>query len=228
MKRNRSVAVLLGMLLLVAGGAFAGPTLICHSFDIGELKSLPWTSHGWNLTGAERYDTAKLAADTLGILDANATVLLHMETLRRATLYARKDPRAAKELLTRLVARANHADSTGAAAALAWFDAGYLAEAYKQWLRETEQNPAAGIDGYSWVRKAIAIQGSDAQMEFAAAIISMDGPAPGHSEHVQRAISGAKNDPMLERNLHTRFNGPQSETMAEMISRVAVAREVKP
>ncbi len=99
-----AVAFLLA-LFLFTNSALAGPPLICHSFDIGDAKSIPWISHDWNLNGSESYNTKALAADTIAILDSDSVVLVHMETLRRATLYARKDPVAAKELLTKLVAR---------------------------------------------------------------------------------------------------------------------------
>jgi hypothetical protein len=64
-----------------------------------------------------------------------------METLRRATIYARQDPQVAKELITRLQARAANSDAADRPVALAWFDVGYLAEAYKQWLGKGEPNP---------------------------------------------------------------------------------------
>ena len=99
-----------------------------------------------------------------------------METLRRATIYARQDPQAAKELITRLQERAANSDAAGHPDALAWFDVGYLAEAYKQWLGKGEPNPAAGLDGYSLVRKAISLRGSDPEMEFAAALITLRAP----------------------------------------------------
>src|SRR5262245_16146386 len=86
-------------MLLFANVAMAGPPLICHAFEIGQAKSLPLASNGWNLSGAENYDTKNLAADTLEILKPDTPVLVRMETLRRATLYARKDPLAAKALL---------------------------------------------------------------------------------------------------------------------------------
>src|ERR1700674_883106 len=111
------------LLLVLVTSAFAGPPLICHRFDIGTAKSLPWTGSSWNLTGNESYDTRNLVRDTLAILDSNAGVLVRMETLRRATLYARKDTQAAKELLIKLHART----TSRPADALAWFDAGYLA-----------------------------------------------------------------------------------------------------
>src|SRR5690242_5143573 len=106
---TRSAVVGPLVLLFLAAAVFAGPTLICHQFDIGNAKSLPWSSHDWNLSGGESYDAQHLAADTITILEGNPTVLVHMETLRRATLFARKDPRAAKEQHRRLVARADSA-----------------------------------------------------------------------------------------------------------------------
>jgi len=65
---------------------FAGPPLLCHPFDIGNAKSLPWTGTGWNLSGNENYNTKNLAHDTMALLDANTPIIVRMETLRRATL----------------------------------------------------------------------------------------------------------------------------------------------
>ena len=208
--------------------AFAGPPLICHAFDIGNARSLPWVSHDWNLNGGENYDTQGLANDTVTILEGSQVTLVHMETLRRATLYARKDAQAAKQLLLMLTARAEAAQNSGHPDPLTVFDAGYLAEAYKQWLGESGQNPANGIDGYALVKKALRFRGNDGQMEFAAALITLSGPAQENQEHAQKATEGAKSDSMLARNLNTRFLGAGSQTMAEMIQRNAttkVARE---
>src|SRR5437667_12582915 len=124
---------LVAVLLVLTAVAQAGPPLICHTIEIGQAKSLPWISHSWNLSGGENYDTKNLARDTLEILAPDTPVLVRMETLRRATLYARKDPIAAKELLARLHARATSAQSSGHPDALAWFDVGYLVESYKPW-----------------------------------------------------------------------------------------------
>ena len=214
------VAMQIGVACLVlAAAVYAGPPLICHSIQIGEAHSLPWVSHNWNLSGSETYDVKNLVQDTLGILNPSTPVLVRMETLRRATLFARKDPLIAKELLVKLHARATDSESAGHADALAWFDAGYLAEAYKQWLTKESGNPAAGTDGYAWVKKAIASRGTDPQMEFAAALITLSGPEAEHREHVARATAGAKQDALLAQNLVSRFMGAQSETIAEMFSR---------
>jgi len=227
----RFASVLVITTLCFATVAQAGPPLICHAIEIGNAKSLPWTSHNWNLSGGETYDTKNLVRDTLDILGPNTPVLVRMETLRRATLYARKDPVAAKELLAKLHARATAAESSGHPDALAWFDVGYLAEAYKQWIGQAwmrvskdEQNPAAGVDGYAFVKKALALRGpsqnsNEAQMEFAAALITLSGPRDAHREHAQKVIAGAKSDPLLAQNLASRFTGPQSETISELLAK---------
>jgi len=209
----------------------AGPPLICHTIEIGQAKSLPWISHSWNLSGGENYDTKNLVHDTLETLSPDTPVLVRMETLRRATLYARKDPVAAKELLVKLYARATSAESLGRPDALAWFDAGYLAETYKQWIGQPwmrvskdEQNPAAGVDGYATVKKALALRGSaqkgdDPQMEFAAALITLSGPQDEHRLHAERAMAGAKSDSLLAQNLASHFIGSQTETLSEMLAK---------
>jgi hypothetical protein len=221
-------------MLSFASIAQAGPPLICHGIEIGQAKSLPWISHSWNLSGGENYDTKNLVKDTLEILKPDTPVLVRMETLRRATLYARKDPVAAKELLARLHARATSAESAGKPDALAWFDAGYLVETYKQWLGQNlphmtdgmrmDPNPAVGVDGYAWVKKAIALRGNDAQMEFAAALITLSGPQEAHRQHAQKAIAGAKADALLAQNLATHFIGPKDVTVSEMLAKNSVSK----
>ena len=235
----RFAIALVAGLLSFAAIAQAGPPLICHTIEIGQAKSLPWISHSWNLSGGENYDTKNLVKDTLEILKPDTPVLVRMETLRRATLYARKDPVAAKELLARLHARATSAESAGKPDALAWFDAGYLAETYKQWIEQNmphmtdgmrmDANPASGVDGYALVKKAIALRGialreDDPQMEFAAALITLSGPQEAHRQHAQKAIAGAKTDALLAQNLAARFIGPQTETMSELLAKNSTAK----
>src|SRR5467141_3856090 len=222
---------LIAALLCLATVSQAGPPLICHTIEIGQAESLPWISHDWNLSGGETYDTKNLVRDTLEILAPDTPVLVRMETLRRATLYARNDPVAAKELLAKLHARATSAESSGNPDALAWFDLGYLAETYKQWIGQSwmrvsnnEQNPAAGVDGYALVKEALVLRGAsqngnDSQMEFAAALITLSGPRDAHREHAQKAIAGAKSDPLLTQNLASNFMGHQPETLSEMLAK---------
>jgi hypothetical protein len=207
-------AAIAGALLVIAAPAVAGPPLICHSIDIGTAQSLPWASAGWNLSGQETYDVSHLVQDTLAFLGPSTSVLVRMETLRRATLYAQQRTAVAKELLLRLEARTRENPKD----ALAAFDFGYLVECYRQasWLHQhTDWLKAAGdtasanlamkIDGYDWVRKAIALRGTDPQMEFAAALMTTEGARQEHDRHVQNAMAGAKADPLLARNLASRF-----------------------
>jgi hypothetical protein len=227
------VAAILGL----ATFAQAGPPLICHAIDIGQAKSLPWSSEGW---GQENYDLKRLVPDTLTILNPGTAVLVRMETLRRATIYAQKDPQVARELLTAVRNRATTAEAQGRPDALAWFDAGYLVEALKQanwiyekapgmvgnqgWVRDEKPNPAMGLDGSAWVTKAIGLRGNDPEMEFAAALITLEGQPRDRQEHVRRAIAGAGGDPLLAQNLAARFGGNKGETISDMLSKVTTAK----
>jgi len=202
-----SVAILFGL----TASAQAGPPLICHHIEIGQAKTLPAVD--WNRKGSGDYDLKNLTRDTLAILDSGAPVLVRMETLRRATIYARQDPQAAKELLTRLQARAETA--AGHPEALAWFDFGYLVATYKQWIGKGEPNPATGLDGYDLIKKAISLHGPDPEMEFAAALVTLAGPESDHQDHARKAMAGAKNDPLLAQNLASNYN---RQTVSELLA----------
>ena len=218
-RRVRLILILgaIATFFALTSAALAGPPLICHSFDISNARSLPWISHDWNLSGTENYDTHHLVDDTLVMLNTSQVPLVHMETLRRATLYARKDPVAAKQLLLQLVARAKSSEASSSPDAFALFDAAYLIETYKQWLGEKNENPANGLDGLSWVKRALQLRPNDPQMAFAAALITLQGPRTEHQQYAQDASAGAKHDELLARNLASHFLGEQSQTMSEMI-----------
>jgi len=201
---SRTVIGMTAALLGFAASVKAGPPLICHPIDIGQAKSLPLLD--WNQKGNGEYDVKNLTKDTLAILTPGTPVLVRMETLRRATLFARHDPQVAKELLTRLHLRAVDSDAAGRPDALAWFDFGYLAETYKQWMGNENPDPARAVDGYSYVKKAISLRPSDPEMEFAAALITLEGPASDHRAHLQKALAGSGSDPLLARNLASKSN----------------------
>jgi hypothetical protein len=226
---GRYFAGFFAALLLLAKVAVAGPPLICHTIEIGNAQSLPWTNHGWNLSENANYDVKNLVSDTLAILNSDAPVLVRMETLRRATLYARQNPQVARQLLDTLLTRANNGETTGHADAAKLFDAGYLIECYKQWIgrdlphmtdgMRMDTNPAASLDGYTLVTKAIALRGADPQMEFAAALITLQGPEKEHQQHAAKATAGASSDPLLAQNLKSRYMGSTGITVAELFSK---------
>jgi hypothetical protein len=64
------------------------------------------------------------------------------------------------------------------------------------------------------VKKAIRLKGQDPEMEFAAAMITLSGPESEHRAHAQKAMEGAKSDPLLEQNLSNSFN---RQTISELL-----------
>jgi hypothetical protein len=189
--------------LVTASPALAGPPLICNPFVTDGGKLIAWgTGSGWN-TPDHAYDIKKLVADTTRVLTPDAPVLTRMENLRRATIYAMRDPAVAEELLKTLLARALSTTTDGGA----WFDAGYLVEAYKQGahLRGDRKDAAAWaavdettrVDGYGFVKKAIAMHGANAEMELAASLMTQGAVAEAHRARAAKAGPGS----LVVRNL---------------------------
>jgi hypothetical protein len=186
--RSVRVAAVLAVGLVLASAASAGPPLICHPFTTGtDAPVLPWAkgSH-WHLP-QPGYDRANLVADTLSLLSADAPILDRMENMRRAAIYAEENPSMAGELLLAVVERTKTQPGDARAEALAWFDAGYLVETYRQLalIYEHGMLPAHGrwtslvpeqlaeLDGYALVQKAVALAPqSQAELEFASALIA--------------------------------------------------------
>jgi hypothetical protein len=206
-------------LTVLAMLAQAGPPLVCHAFDTGGAKSLPWAaSANWNSPDPS-YDLKRLIPDTLSLLSPDTAVLVRMETMRRAAIYANKDPRIAYDLLSRLMARALDSGST-----MALFDAGYLVETYKQVHladRAAGYVPLAmELNGYAWVVKAIRLGGDTAAMEFAAALMK-DGPWP--NEHFRKALVASSEGSLLANNIVHQF-GEGKQTLGDLRARYAAAK----
>ena len=212
--------------------AVAGPPLLCHPFEIGGARSLPWSGPAWSHID-KNYDTRRLVDDTMSLLTADTPVLVRMETLRRATVYGlmpildrtvttpARDTSVAAELLSRLKARLEDAGvKSNKKNALALFDYGYLIESYKQaGDRSQGVRLAGGVDGYAMIVKAIAQRGSDAEMELAAALAKHD-RTRGHIAHVQRAAAAAQEGSLLARNLLSHFSD-MGKTISELRANAA-------
>jgi hypothetical protein len=156
--------------VLLSHPAFAGPPLLCFPFAIGSARSLPMGHGNWHETDSG-YDVSHLVADTLGLLTPTTPVIVRMETIRRATIYAAARPELAAALLDELQTRA--AAPPPGAAALSVFDLGYLVESYKEakYLFKEPLTAVDRIDGYQLVLKAHALQ-DDAAMQHAAKLIA--------------------------------------------------------
>lgn len=200
---------LFAAILLAPATVFSGTPLICHPYDIAGAASLPagpdW--HGVSRT----YDRTHLTRDTLALLRADTPIIVRMETLRRAALYATagmrnwdkdsytaEDRAVALDLFERL--RARTTDATGPALALAHFDAGFFIETLRHARMDLK------IDGYAMLAKAAALRGPDAEMEFALALASSwPNKRSEHPDHLARARAAAKPGTLLAANLATHF-----------------------
>lgn len=191
-------------LIALATPALAGPPLICHPFETGSAALLPWTKNtvNWNAPDPS-YDRVRLTTDTMRLLTSDAPILARMENLRRATIYAARDTAVARQLLAAMLGRALTSPT-----AASYFDAAYLIEAYRQgsygygtpqardsWTLEP---PPAGLDGYVLMKKAIALAGSTAEMEFAASLMTQGAVS---SAHRARAAAAAVPNSLIARNL---------------------------
>ena len=211
--RSAIASLTLVALAATADVAFAGPPLLCHPFDIGTAKSLTWdNSSGWQ--GRVAATTMKtLVADTEALLTPDTPVIVRMETLRRAALYASTDTDVARDLLTRLQARASGAKSGG----LETFDAGYLIETLRQisrmdgWKREDGakiqtaalKSLVESANGEAMIQQTLAARQGEPALEFAAALIaaSSKGRNGDYAKHAQKARAGAAQDALLTKNL---------------------------
>ncbi len=199
------------LLVTAAVPALAGPPLICHPFDIGTARSLPFgdTSEGWRGWQATlaSYDRSRLVADTLALLTPDTPVIVRMETLRRASAYSVDDTALATRLIGALQARATRTPRTRDEA-LAFFDAGYLVETYRQ-LGQRGVNVKAsidGIDGYAMVKLAMTQLPGDAGIQFAAALMTTSPSAQAlHAAHLKMARELARADALVARNVATHF-----------------------
>ena len=211
--RSWSIALLLLVGLLPARPSLAGPPLLCHPFDIGSAASLPWGSgSGW-FDGNGSYRLSGLVSDTEALLGPDTPVVVRMETLRRASIYASRDPKIAGELLSRLTAKADSARTSGRPDALALMDAAYVAEALRQIVRiggvtgykdriDDVREVLRGHDGVQYITASLAAKPGDAGLEFAAALIAADKDRAAYQRHAERARAGASGDALLARNLN--------------------------
>ncbi len=206
--RTLALAALTACALLAPTRLFAGPPLICHPYDIGSAASLPTGNNRFGLSPT--YDRTRLVADTLAVLKPDVPVLVRMETLRRAAIYAtgnlrtwngqnytHVDKELAAALIAKLQERTTAAD-TGARA-LALFDLGFFSES----VRQTGLDPA--LDGYALLRKAAESIRDNPDIEFALALASMSPQRAEHTDHLARARALAKPGSLVAANLASHF-----------------------
>ncbi len=211
--RSISARVTLALVsLTVAAPVLAGPPLLCHPFDIGTARSLPWSgTHSW-FEGQPGYDISRLVSDTEALLVPATPVVVRMETLRRAAIYASRDRAVAERLLTTLTSRARASEKAGHADALAFLDAAYVAGAFREigmLGREAEfrdraqamRELAANADAYALIGKSLAARPNDPALELAAALIAADSRRDAYLAHSRKAREGAHRDALVAKNI---------------------------
>jgi hypothetical protein len=204
--RRTRTALLLAVLLPLA--AQAGTPLICHPYAIGDAPSLP----GGDWKGANpNYDRTHLVRDTLALLTPETPVIVRMETLRRAAIYATANMRGwskntpyttadreiAASLLGKLRERAG--ETSGKNRDLALFDLGFFTET----LRQTNVDPT--LDGYDLLLKVAELRPADADVQFALALASSWPKRRDYASHLAQAKAGANPGTLLAANLSSHF-----------------------
>ena len=214
-RRSRSTAIAVLAVLALALPAVAGPPLLCHAFDIGNARSLPWDGSRAFWQGRADYRLEDLVADTDALLTPSTPVIVRMETLRRAALYASADGEVAARLYARLAERLQASQKPGGRPDdLALFDFGYLTETYRQ-IAELDRGmsefrgrgpalrKAVGrADGYALIKKTLGKPTTDPAIEFAAALMIGRRDDGAFRAHAERARAGAGRDALLARNIN--------------------------
>ena len=200
--------------LLSAAPVLAGPPLLCDPFDTAGAPTLPWGGDGWNQARAD-YDLATLGERTEALLAPETPVVVRMETLRRAAIYASRDGAVLRDLAARLETRLKRADAPGARA-LALFDTGYFLETLQEIDRLQDYDmPGIGEvdrvvlralltqpDGHLRIDQALALLPDEPGLRFAAALVATaDGRDTDQARHAREARVGIGRDRLIALNI---------------------------
>lgn len=207
MTHSHRILTAFAVTLAVAAPAVAGPPLLCHPFDIGSAQSLPWDgTRGWSHDRSD-YSLKNLVQDTERLVQPDTPVVVRMETMRRAAIYASQDPSVASALLDALGRPARVSRDP-----LASLDVAYAIEALNQ---ITMLGPGsefgdrvagvrrvlAGRNAAPLVEAAAKARPSDPAVSFAAAMILIGKDKDASRAHAARARTGASQDALVARNL---------------------------
>jgi len=200
----------IALLVLLTGLGFArpalaGPPLVVHPYNIGTARSLPWAGR----EGRTDYDRSHLFQDLDAVLSSSQSAIVHMETLRRAVIYARADRMVASDLLLRLIHLAMLSEQSATPNPLTYLDAAYMIEAIRQVDMLNEMafprvvalaDLATGKDGAPWITKAIRLRPNDPALQLAASLIVEHADRAQSEHYMQLARAGADRDPLLAQN----------------------------
>jgi hypothetical protein len=214
---RRAIQACIGLAAVLSVFAFSSPAIagacrpLCRTFDIGEARSLPWGNE-WSSARTD-YNVNNLVADTEALLAPSTPVIVRMETIRRASIYAGRDRQVAERLFTRLMDRANASEKAGRPDALAFFDAAYAAISFYQigefaiptevqHLTPNVKGIVRDVDAYALVKKSLALR-DDGAVHYGAELIASVKPETRQfcAEHNRKARTAAAGNVLLARNL---------------------------
>lgn len=214
MNRSGRVAFVLSGLLFAGAAQNSwglGPPIVCHPISIGDAKTLPDEGEK-----ALRKGDALVSA-TVEILTREKSVLVRMETIRRAVRQASGDRALAWRLVTELAARTLVLDEHGQVSADALLDAGFLAAGLEQYGVKFDEpiGMSESIAGYGLVKRAIELNKTapieqSGAMQFAAALMTHpmrahdrtpDAGRERYDRHMLEAVAAAAPGSLLETNL---------------------------
>lgn len=196
----------------IADGVHAGfITRLMDPFDIGDARSLPWGTDP--TSGIPGYDTARLVRDTDALLTPSTPIIVRLETLRRAVLYASGDRAVAKALLVAVTGRAHVTARSSTPDARAVLDAAFVTDLF--WQIGEHSNPpfsrqsriVRGLieqpGGYALIQRALGSIPKDAEFMFGVALIAgVNHLGEATFANAARAArAGAPGDTLLARNL---------------------------
>ncbi|MHC4837342.1 MAG: hypothetical protein ACYTF3_04040, partial [Planctomycetota bacterium] len=204
-----------------------GPPAICQPFAIGDAPSLPWDVGAFGID--PDYDLDRLVRQTRRLLDAEEEVLVRMETIRRAVIYASgvgdhdRDDRPTLEARRTIVAElvsmlreralAPHLATEPAgdsATAPPLFDLGFALAGLRQ-LEGVGGLARLDSDGEAELRKAIAWSQAPAAMHLGVSLGLFLSREKGLSDgHLLLAAKGSVEGTLLRENVMrcaARFHG---------------------
>jgi hypothetical protein len=227
-------AALVLLALAVVSPLHAGTPLICFPYEIGQARSLPGDKNGPKGVNAT-YDRTRLVSETLALLTPEMPVIVRMETIRRAVVYAVKGefflkayPEDDKKLVAGLLAGLQRRVERKVLPAQlqALLDRGIYSEEMRRYNVMPEQalglfdlgfcsetlrqaGVDSSLDGYSILKQAVTLRGPDAEMEFALALASSWPKGDQFAFHLAKAKAGATKEKgsLLAQNLASHLSG---------------------
>jgi len=213
-RRHGNAGTAISTVAIVVFGAlsaFAGPPLLCHRFDLGDAQTIPFGEESWSDIQSG-LSAEEIVVQTLDVLSPSAPILVRMETLRRASIYAKKIDGVGAGLLMQLLARQLREGADNRAHALLQFDVGYLLATCEQlggrspglpdWLGGAPALPSLqNVSGYDLLRRAEPLLGEDPQFHFACAVVTAYPRESRFTDHLRCAIEGTEDNTPLARNI---------------------------